>query len=337
MPSIQRNFRVAFLLCVVLAGAVSSARASGDRSASGASPTHRTCGTGAEAALQILGSGGPLNPEGRASTSYLVWVRDRPSIVVDLGPGSLTELDRAGVTVTELDAVLISHLHPDHVAELPGLLWDEDILDRHRPLILTGPSAGQQFPDFRSFLEKLFGTDGAFPFMQPILDPRSSFHLDIRVIDPAHTSPSPIRIGAAVVTAYTVPHGQAPTLAYRVDVDGASVVFAGDQSGGDPGFATFAHHADVLVLHTALSATARGHPFARVIGVPQRLAALAAAAGVKQVVLSHLMAFPPTYKAAKDFSLFDPPNLLAAVRSVYRGPVSLASDQRCIALGETSH
>jgi ribonuclease BN (tRNA processing enzyme) len=102
------------------------------------------------------------------------------------------------------------------------------------------------------------------------------------------------------------------------------------------GFAAFAHHADLLVLHTALSDRAHAHPFASVIGLPRRLAALAAAAGVKQVILSHLMAVPVTRPDAADFSLFDAKELLAAVRSVYSGPVSLASHLRCVAIGGAS-
>jgi ribonuclease Z len=288
----------------------------------------------ANAALQILGSSGPLNAEGRASTSYVLWRTGRPVIIVDLGPGSVVNLVRAGGKLTEVEALLISHLHPDHVSELPGLLWDEDILGRANPLLIVGPAGNADFPDIGSFLDRLFGAKGAFPFMRGLLDSRSNFHLDVKVIDTS----APQRVSVAKpddleISAYPVSHGKAPSLAYRIDAAGFSVVFAGDQAGADPRFATFAKNADVLVLHAALSPQADGHPFAKVIGLPQSLGVLAAAAGAKRVVLSHLMALPSGDPAAGNFSLAEREALIAAVQSRYRGDVTLASDLQCIVLG----
>ena len=291
----------------------------------------------AKTALQILGSSGPLNAEGRASTSYALWRMGRPAVIVDLGPGSVANLVRAGGKLTELQVLLISHLHPDHVSDLPGLLWDEDILGRTDPLLIVGPAGNADFPDTRSFLDRLFGAKGAFPFMRGLLDAHSNFHLDVKVIATNVSQRVSVAASNALeISAYPVPHGKAPSLAYRIDAGGFSVVFAGDQSGADPGFAAFAKHANVLVLHAALSPQAVGHPFAKVIGLPQKLGELAAAAGAKRVVLSHLMALASGDPAAGDFSLADRQALIAAVQSAYRGDVTLAFDLQCIALGAVS-
>jgi ribonuclease Z len=291
----------------------------------------------ARLALQIPGSSGPLNAEGRASTSYVLWHKSRPAIVVDLGAGSVANLVRAGSNLTEIEALLISHIHPDHVSDLPGLLWDEDILGRANPLLIVGPTGSGDFPDVRSFLDRLFGATGAFAFMHGLLDSRSKFHLDIKVIDTSVSQRVSVAdLADLEISAYPVAHGKAPSLAYRIDAGGFSVVFGGDQSGTDVRFATFAKNADVLVLHTALSRQADGHPFAKVIGLPQSLGALAAAAGAKRVVLSHLMALPIGDPAADNFSLADREALIAAVQSVYRGEVTLASDLLCIGLAAVS-
>jgi hypothetical protein len=130
----------------------------GASTANGNSPT--VACQEAQAALQILGSSGPLNAEGRASTSYVLWRSGRPAIIVDLGPGSVANLVRAGGKLTELEALLISHLHPDHVSDLPGLLWDEDILGRANALLIVGPAGNADFPDIGSFLDRLFGAKG---------------------------------------------------------------------------------------------------------------------------------------------------------------------------------
>ena len=307
----------------------------GASAATGSSPTF-ACQE-AEAALQILGSSGPLNAEGRASTSYVLWRMGRPAIIVDLGPGSVANLVRAGGKLTELEALLISHLHPDHVSDLPGLLWDEDILGRANPLLIVGPAGNADFPDIGSFLDRLFGAQGAFPFMHDLLDSHSNFHLEIKMIDTSRSQRVPVaELNDLAISAHPVPHGKAPSLAYRINGSGFSVVFAGDQSGTDPQFASFAKNADVLVLHAALSPQADGHPFAKVIGLPRSLGALAAATGARRVVLSHLMALPTGDPAAADFSLADRQALIAAVQSVYRGDLTLASDLECIVLAGLS-
>ncbi len=62
-----------------------------------------------EAALQVLGSGGPLNGGGRASTSYLLWLKGRPSLIVDLGEGAAVNFARTGANLNDVDAILLSH------------------------------------------------------------------------------------------------------------------------------------------------------------------------------------------------------------------------------------
>jgi ribonuclease BN (tRNA processing enzyme) len=296
-----------------------------------------TCGRDFRPALQVLGSGGPLNAGGRASTSYLLWLAGRPAIIVDVGPGSVVNLARANADPGDIDAVLISHEHPDHVSDLPGLVWDEDVLDRDRALLVVGPAGNDTFPGIRSFIGRLFGPAGPFPFMQAVINPDAAFHLVIREVSVSPAQRVPVmKLRGVEISAYPVSHGKAPTLAYRIDGADFSVVLAGDQSGTDPGFSVFARNADILVLHTALSPAAAGHPFVRMVGLPQQLAKLAADAGAKRVVLSHLMGFPAGRLSAADFALADRAALVRAVRSVYRGEVSVAFDLECLPLGSNA-
>ncbi len=283
--------------------------------------------TKAKAALQILGSGGPLNGGGRASTSYLIWLKGVPSIMVDMGEGAAANFARTGASPNDVDAVLLSHLHPDHVSDLPGFLWGAQVLDRDRALILIGPTGNEFFPSTEIFLKQLFGKKGAFPVMQELLNDESQFHLDIKTINAQTVQSSTLlQFDSVIVSAYPVSHGRAPSLAYRIDGDDFSIVFAGDQDGVDSGFAAFAKDSDILILHTAMSPLACHHPFAKVIGVPQILGELAHAAGAKRVILSHLMAFPPGHASADNFSLSNSEALLRSIREVYRGEVSIATD-----------
>lgn len=58
-------------------------------------------------------------------------------------------------------------------------------------------------------------------------------------------------VSGLTVTALGIPHGNIPTLAYRVQTRDASVVFSSDQTGTNPRFVEFAKGASVLVIHLA--------------------------------------------------------------------------------------
>src|SRR5712671_2457083 len=89
--------------------------------------------------VQILGSGGPrINPS-RASSSYLLWLDGHARILVDMGGGAQHRFGESLAKLEDLWMVGISHLHPDHVSDLPAFLWQSHEL-RKEPLIIFGPS-----------------------------------------------------------------------------------------------------------------------------------------------------------------------------------------------------
>lgn len=67
--------------------------------------------------LTVLGSGGSYAGPGNACSGYLVEV-DGFRLWMDTGPGSLANLLRH-ISLAEIDAVVISHSHPDHWLDLP--------------------------------------------------------------------------------------------------------------------------------------------------------------------------------------------------------------------------
>ena len=70
--------------------------------------------------LQVLGSGGPFAAGNRASSGYLIWRDGRPIIMVDAGGGTYLRFAEAGARLADLSLLAISHLHADHVADLPA-------------------------------------------------------------------------------------------------------------------------------------------------------------------------------------------------------------------------
>jgi ribonuclease BN (tRNA processing enzyme) len=73
-------------------------------------------------AVQVLGSGGPELQDKRASSSYLIWRDGAPRVLVDSGGGSALRFGESGATVSDLDVILLTHLHIDHTADLAALI-----------------------------------------------------------------------------------------------------------------------------------------------------------------------------------------------------------------------
>ena len=72
--------------------------------------------------LQVLGSGGPELDDGRASSGYLIWVKGRARILVDVGAGTSVNFGQSGAKFDDLQAILFTHLHVDHSADLPAFI-----------------------------------------------------------------------------------------------------------------------------------------------------------------------------------------------------------------------
>ena len=203
-------------------------------------------------ALQILGSNGPrIKSNGAsASASYLMWIDGRSRVLVDAGGGAFLRFGEAGGRFEDLTLVAISHLHPDHVSDLPALLWGD--FARTTPLPIAGPSGNADVPAFRTFLQQLFDQQsGVFRMLGATLGGTGrGAPLEITVLDTGSPRSSTVlERDGLVVTAFGVPHGNIPTLAYRVKVGDRAIVFGTDQTGTDPRFVEFARGADLLILH----------------------------------------------------------------------------------------
>lgn len=278
-------------------------------------------------ALQVLGSGGPIADDGRASSGYIVWVDGRSRVLVDAGGGVFLRFGEAGARFNDLDLVALSHLHTDHSAALPALLKSGNFAGRRRPLLLAGPGAGGPFPGTTAFVRSLLDADhGAYGYLSGYLDGEGRLPLlaisEFPVTDPdARFDVDLPGESALSVAALPVPHGIVPAFAYRVSVDGRDIVFASDQNGKSDAFIDFARGADVLVMHLVIPNDADAVA-KRLHATPARIGAIAAAVRPKTLVLSHFMAR----------SLRNLEDNLASVRDSFAGDTELAEDLACYPL-----
>ena len=281
----------------------------------------QTC-AGNPVAVQILGSGGPaINPE-RASAGYLPAVvgHARQSSLFDIGGGTYIRFGQSRAKLADLAMVGISHLHPDHTSDLAALMWGSNRI-RSEPLPIVGPSGNEVAPDFATFISRMFDEKtGAFQVLGSTLGavqpgaerPR----LNVSVVDVTKTEPTKVldRDGMTV-TAFAIPHGEMPALAYRVTTRDVSVVFSTDQNGTNPKFVDFARGADVLIMHLAIASGTTGF-LTSLHAVPAVVGRIAQDAGVGRLIVSHI-------------GQFDLDSAIADVRKSYTGPLTVGADLQC--------
>ena len=88
--------------------------------------------------VTVLGSGSALPTARRASAGYLVeWPAG--ALLLDASAGTYMRALKAGLDSRRLLAVVFSHFHPDHTADLPGILWARRQEAWEETLFLVGP------------------------------------------------------------------------------------------------------------------------------------------------------------------------------------------------------
>src|SRR5271154_2562410 len=213
--------------------------------------------TGNPVAVQVLGSGAPGFVKDRANTSYLLWVGNQARILVDAGGGAYVRFGQAQAKFSDLSMILVSHLHPDHSSDLPGVLWSGRNA-RNDTLPIVGPSGNEAAPAFNDFLMRLFDPkSGSWEVLSSVVAPGPGVKLDPHVVDVTKQEPTTVYDRDGIkVTAMGIPHGNLPTLAYRVETQGVTVVYSSDQNGTNPRFPDFAKGTDILVMHLAIGGRA---------------------------------------------------------------------------------
>jgi ribonuclease BN (tRNA processing enzyme) len=273
--------------------------------------------------LVLLGTGGGPRPRAETSGSAQVIVVNGVVYVVDCGDGVARQLVRAGVPLTSLRHVFITHQHSDHTADYGNLIW-------------LAWAAG---------LQSRVDTWGPPPLdeMTRLFFQMNASDINIRIADEGRRSIVPLvhvhelRVPRVVledenvkVTAALADHPPVtPSFAYRFDCGDRSIVISGDTARSDSVIA-LAKGADVLV-HEAMLAGAVDRIVARVPNasiLKQHLLAshttaedcgrVAAAAGVGTLVLSHLV-------PADDPQVTDR-MWVEAARTYYKGPIIVGKD-----------
>ena len=237
--------------------------------------------------VTLLGTGSPIPDPNRAGPSTLVRAGGQV-FLVDCGRGVLQRAAAVGVGAAGLSALLLTHLHSDHIAELGDVLitsWISNFAPDPAPLPIIGPPGTAETVEATL---KAFGHDIGY---------RIAHHADLNAPPPIEVhecTEGPVwdRDGVTIRVAPTDHRPVAPTIGFRIEFDGASVVLAGDTV-PCASLDELSAGADALV-HTVIRKDILTHvPQQRVKDVcdyhssVQEAAATAARAGVGTLVMTH--------------------------------------------------
>ncbi len=279
-------------------------------------------GSKARTRIVFLGTkGGPRVEVGRSNPANLIEINGA-RIVLDCGMGVSHQLAAAKVPLTSIKYILISHHHSDHNLEYGNLVYNAWASGLSTPIHSFGPKGLEQLT--RNYWEL------------------NRFDVETRIADEGRPDPRPLLIAKDIeadgevlktddftITAFRTPHPPiTDNFAYKFTTPDGVIVFSSDTE-YNPRLAEFAKGADVLV-HEALYAPFVDKLVARVkngatLGkhllashtTAQDVGKIAAASGVKLLVLSHLV--------PGDFDVTDE-QWIAAVRENYSGKVTVAKD-----------
>lgn len=249
--------------------------------------------------VTLLGTGGPLPDPHRAGPCTLVEAGD-DRYLVDAGRGALMRLAATGVRVADLTALLLTHLHSDHITDLGDVITTRWITTFEPSVLrIVGP----------------LGTAGVVDHVLRSLGPDIAYRLahhpdmtgpplcEVVEVEPSADGPLDITSSAggtvAVRIAATDHRPVEPSVAYRFDHAGAAVVVAGDTLPCAT-LDRLCAGADALVHTVIRKDVIASIPIPRLqdtLGYhssPEEAAMTATRAGLHTLVLTHYVpAFPP--------------------------------------------
>lgn len=270
--------------------------------------------------LQVLGSGGPELDDGRASTSYLIWIDGKARVLVDAGSGSSANFEKSGASVNDLQAVLFSHYHVDHSGDFSAYVKASFFTAREENLPVFGPDANDRMPSTTEFLNTLLGNQGVYRYLSSYVeaDKPSEFKLIPHDVALDAIQAKKFRVNESLsLSAIPVHHGPIAAVAWRVDIGHCSISFSGDMNNQTGNFSKLAMRSELLVAHNAVPENAQG--VARNLHMPpSEIGKIAAQAKVGQLLISHRM--KRTSGVAREVAT------RAEIGKSYGGPVLFAND-----------
>lgn len=280
--------------------------------------------------VTLLGTGSPIPSPDRAGPATLVSAgsgADAEHYLVDAGRGVLMRLAALGLGAQNLAAVLITHLHSDHITDLNDVITTRWVMTlQPTPLTIVGPVGTQAVVDH---IVASLGPDIAY---------RIAHHDDLTkppsvTVVEIESGPIEVPGRVAIRCAHTDHRPVEPSIGFRFDFEGASVVAAGDTV-PCAGLDSLCSGANAVV-HTVIRKDIIANlPIQRIKDTldyhssPEQAAQTAQRAGVETLVLTHFVPPIPTGSSGGDW------RELAAAH--FQGAIEIGDDLHRVVIDATN-
>ncbi|MFK4872538.1 MBL fold metallo-hydrolase [Novosphingobium sp. ZW T3_23] len=282
--------------------------------------------------------GGPIASASRSQPANLL-LRGPDAYLIDCGAGAVERLAATPVRLQQVRGVVLSHLHFDHTAGLQavlGLRFQTGVRGR---LSIYGPPGTRALVDgllvsMKPAVAAGYGLPG-----EPDADPADSVEV-VELTDGSRFNLGDVAVTVGQNTHYSFASGseadkQFKSLSFRFAASDRTIVYTGD-TGPSPAVERLAKGADLLVsemidVESTVANVRRNTPDmspAAMTGLtrhlsthhltPEQVGEMAARAGVKSVVVTHVVA--PTATAGELLAY------LARISGVFKGPAVIADD-----------
>lgn len=286
--------------------------------------------------IVFLGTGGPLPNADRCGAGHVVVAGDT-NVLVDCGWGAARKLIPSGVTPSSIETAVFTHMHSDHITDVPDFLFLRWVTGATTPLRVYGPEGTQEMVDgFMMALRRDIGFRIAHHGEK--LHP-NGIKVEVEEIPATELPRQFLNIGELRFESFEVNHFPVvPALGFRVSFDDRSVVLSGDTTMCDS-LAAASRDVDMLVcealnvpmLQRTIDALKPNAPLqagsledvpSYHISTPE-IAELARDANVGEVVLTHVLPSVKNDPAAEEA-------FMKGMGDVYHRSIRMARDTQRI-------
>ncbi|MFA7253347.1 MAG: ribonuclease Z [Patescibacteria group bacterium] len=249
--------------------------------------------------ITILGSGSFISSLDHFGPGYLIEINGK-KILIDAGQGTMIQLLKLGVKFEEIDYILLTHFHADHVADLaPLLLWRKIARRQNIGLDKT---------------IRIYGPEGTENFIGALFKNFNDIGGDWYE---ASSTSGEMEIEGIKIEPFYVIHKDLKALAYRMKFGNKVLVFSGDSAECE-GIWEASKNADVFIVDASLPNGIKNNIHLN----SEQIGNICQENNVKKVILSHLT--PWVFE--KD--------IISEVREAFGGEIVLAKDLLEFEIGE---
>jgi len=213
--------------------------------------------------ITVLGSGTAAPRLKRNMSSYLLET-GKKKILFDSGPGTIRQLLKLKTSLSDIDHIFYTHLHNDHINDLPAILWSNNYgIYRKKAINLYGPKG------FKKYLDILMNKILKFQNL--------SYKINVKEM----WNDTKVSINKTRIKSTKSKHSDS-SVSYRIEHNKKSIVYSGDTDYSQ-NIIKLSKNADLLILECSFpdNKKIKGHL------TPSLCGKIASKANVKKLVLTH--------------------------------------------------